>query len=346
MSNRVEKIKYMNSTFTIIISESFTDSWPDIVWQDAKDMGARVCLDYCKPIPAWLRKLRKIHFSNPANRRIWLPMKTMWDWTNALQLDDLDPNKRNYIIFQTGIKFSAHYIKRLKEERNACIVLYMPDNISTMGIADSKEEFERYCNHYHVDQVFSFDKRDCDIFGVDFFDFYSILPIVGKSNVGKGERLRVFYVGSCRSKERLDILHRLYDHLSNQADCTFYLNGVDEEDMTRSGIKYNHPLTYRQVTELVQQNDVIVEIMNGCQTGNTLRFKEAVCYNKLLLTNNQTIIDTPYYNSKYMLVFNKVDEIDLSKFLPNPDYCYAGEFSTKRLINLIIDNDNNSRIIK
>ena len=204
----MEKKKNMNSSFTIIISESHTDSWPDIVWQDAKGMGARVCLDYCKPIPAWLRKLRKIHFSNPANRRIWLPMKTMWDWTNALQLDDLDTNKRNYIIFQTGIKFSAHYIKRLKEERNACIVLYMPDNISTMGIANNIAEFERYCHHYHVDQVYSFDKKDCETFGMEFFDFYSILPIVGKSNLCKGERLRVFYVGSCRSKERLDILHR------------------------------------------------------------------------------------------------------------------------------------------
>lgn len=330
----------MNSTFTIIISESFTDSWPDIVWQDAKDMGARVCLDYSKPIPAWLRKLRKIHFSNPANRRIWLPMKTMWDWTNALRLDDLDPNKRNYIIFQTGIKFSAHYIKRLKEERNACIVLYMPDNISTMGIANNIAEFERYCHHYHVDQVYSFDKKDCETFGMEFFDFYSILPIVGKSNLCKGERLRVFYVGSCRSRERLDILHRLYDHLSTQADCTFYLNGVDEANMTRNGFKYNHPLTYKQVIELVQQNDIIVEIMNGCQTGNTLRLKEAVCYNKLLLTNNQTITDTPYYNSKYMQVFNKVDEIDLSKFCNDVDYHYQGEYSPRLLMERIIEKDN------
>lgn len=329
----------MNSSFTIIISESHTDSWPDIVWQDAKDMGARVCLDYCKPMSASIRKLRKIHFSNPANRRIWLPLKTMWDWTNALLLDDLDPNKRNYIIFQTGIKFSARYIKRLKEERNACIVLYMPDNVSTMGIANNIAEFERYCHHYHVDQVYSFDKKDCETFGMEFFDFYSMLPIIDSTNYSNGERLRVFYVGSCRSKERLDILHRLYDHLSTQADCTFYLNGVDEADMTRSGINYNHPLTYKQVIELVQQNDVIVEIMNGCQTGNTLRLKEAVCYNKLLLTNNQTIINTPYYNSKYMQVFNKVDEIDLSKFCNDVDYHYQGEFSPSLLMERIKGKD-------
>lgn len=329
----------MNSTFTIIISESFTDSWPDIVWQDAKDIGARVCLDYCKPIPAWLRKLRKIHFSNPANRRFWLPMKTIWDWTNALQLNDLDPNKRNYIIFQTGIKFSSHFIKRLKEERNACIVLYMPDNISTMGIADNKAEFDRYCRHYHIDQVYSFDKKDCEKFGMEFFDFYSILTTVDTSNVSKSERRRVLYVGSCRSKERLDILHRLFDYLSAQADCTFYLNGVEEADMTRSGITYNHPLTYKEVIELVHQNDVIVEIMNGCQTGNTLRLKEAVCYNKLLLTNNHTITDSPYYNPQYMQVFDKVDEIDLSKFSNKVEYHYQGEFSPRLLLERIKERD-------
>lgn len=329
----------MQSTFTILVSSSTPDSWPDIVWKDAKDEGARVFLDYCKPIPAWLWKWRRVHFSNPTNRRFWLPMKTIWDWTNTLQLNDLDPNKRNYIIFQTGIKFSAHFIKRLKEERNACIVLYMPDNISTMGIGDNKAEFDRYCRHYHIDQVYSFDKKDCEKFGIEFFDFYSKLPNVDSSNVSKSEKLKILYVGSCRSKERIDILHRLYDHLSVQADCTFYLNGVDEADMVRNGIIYNHPLTYREVIGLVQQNDVIVEIMNGCQTGNTLRLKEAVCYNKLLLTNNHTITDSPCYNPQYMQIFDNIDNIDLYKFVSNPEYCYSGEFSTKKLLNLIIEND-------
>lgn len=330
----------MSSTFTILISSSTTDSWPDIVWQDAKDKGARVCLDYCKHIPAWLQKMRKAHFSNTANRRIWLPMKTIWDWTNALQLNDLDPNNRNYIIFQTGIKFSAHYIKRLKEERNACIVLYMPDNIRTIGIANDKKEFDRFCRHYHIDQAYSFDKKDCEEFGMEFFDYYSVLPLKENTVSARGEKYKVLYVGSCRSKERLDILHRLYDHLSVQADCTFYLNGVDKADMTKSGIIYNHPLTYKEVVDMVQQNDVIVEIMNGCQTGNTLRLKEAVCYNKLLLSNNHTITDSPYYNPRYMQVFDKEDEIDLSKFSNEVDYHYQGEYSPRLLMERIKEKDN------
>lgn len=330
----------MHSSFTILISSSTPDSWPDVVWQDAKDKGARACLDYCKPIPSWLRKWRKIHFSNPTNRRFWLPMKTIWDWTNALQLEDLDPNKRNYIIFQTGIKFSAHYIKKLKKERNACIVLYMPDNIRTMGVANNKAEFDRYCQHFQIDQTYSFDRRDCEEFGMEFFDFYSKLSM--EENIGKRrcEKLRVLYVGSCRSKERLEILHRLYDKLQGQAECTFYLNGVYKTDMTQNGIIYNHPLTYLQVVELVQKNDVIIEIMNGEQTGNTLRLKEAVCYNKLLLTNNHAVKNSPYYNTRYMQIFNDVDDIDLTKFETRAEYNYRGEFSPVLLLERIKERDN------
>lgn len=110
----------MQSTFTILITKAQTDSWPDIVWTDAKDKGARVYLDYCRPMNCRLRKLRNIYFSNPANRKVWLPMKCLLEWSNILKLEDLAPHKRNYIIFQTGIKFSAHYICRTTDGRRRC----------------------------------------------------------------------------------------------------------------------------------------------------------------------------------------------------------------------------------
>lgn len=329
----------MQSTFTILISEAKTGSWPDIVWTDAKNEGARVYLDYCRPINKMLKKLRKIHFSNSANRKIWLPLKTLWDWSNVLRPEQLDPSKRNYIIFQTGIKFSASYIKKLKEERNACIVLYMPDNIRTMGIARTQTEFTRYCQHFHVDQAYSFDSNDCLEFGMTFFDFYSKLPIKNKFVKNQSNKLRVLYVGNCRSKERMEMLHKLYDHLKEFAECSFYLNGVDAECMRCNRIIYNHPLTYFQVVELVQQNDVIVEIINGTQTGNTLRMKEAVCYNKRLLTNNKAVLSSPYYNSHYMQVFDDVNEIDLSKYRGIVNYSYKEEFSPHRLMDIIIKTD-------
>ena len=329
----------MNTTFIIIVNEATPNSWPDIVWRDAFTAGARVLLDSCYSINPFLRKLRRIHFANPLNSILWLPMKRIWDCTNTLRLSDLDPSKRNYIIFQTGIKFSAHYIERLKRERNACIVLYMPDNIRTMKIAQNKDEFQRFCRHYHVDQVYSFDKKDCEEFGTEFFDFYSMLPDKFTQKKLENGKAKILYVGGCRSKERLNTLHALYDRLKEQAHCTFYLNGVDSVDANRDGIIYNHPLSYAEVIELVQQHDIIVEIMNGNQTGNTLRLKEAVCYNKCLLTNNPFVQESPYYHPDFMQIFKKVDDIDLSRFAKDVDYKYNGEFSPCKLMERIVDND-------
>lgn len=328
-----------NYSFTIIINEARPDSWPDIVWRDAQSVGANVMLDSCLPLLRVFRKLRKFHFSNLANHKIWLPMKCLWDKTNTLRLEDLDPKKRNYIIFQTGIKFSAHYIERLKRERNACIVLYMPDNIRTMKIAQNKDEFQRFCRHYHVDQVYSFDKKDCEEFGAEFFDFYSMLPDKVTQKKLEDDKPRILYVGGCRSKERLNMLHALYDRLKKQAHCTFYLNGVDSVDANREGIIYNHPLSYADVVELVQQHDVIVEIMNGNQAGNTLRLKEAVCYNKCLLTNNPLVKESPYYHPDFMQIFKKVDDIYLSRFSMNVDFKYNGEFSPYKLMERIVECD-------
>lgn len=98
-------------------------------------------------------------------------------------------------------------------------------------------------------------------------------------------------------------------------------------------------MSYAEVVELVQQNDIIVEIINGTQTGNTLRLKEAVCYNKCLLSNNKNIISSPYYNPSYMQVFDSVDEINLNIFSKNINYNYKGEFSTKLLMDLILEED-------
>lgn len=215
----------------------------------------------------------------------------------------------------------------------------MPDNVRTMNIAQTREEFERFKEHYHIDQVYSFDKKDCEEFGMEFFDFYSMLPAKVTQKKLEDGKPRILYVGGCRSKERLNTLHALYDRLKEQAHCTFYLNGVDSVDANRDGIIYNHPLSYAEVVVLVQQHDIIVELMNGAQAGNTLRLKEAVCYNKCLLTNNFTVKDSPYYHADFMQVFRKVNDIDLSRFSKNVDYNYNGEFSPCKLMERIVEKD-------
>ena len=92
------------------------------------------------------------------------------------------------------------------------------------------------------------------------------------------------------------------------------------------------------MVEKTLNSNCILELMNDNQAGNTLRFKEAVCYNKKLLTNNRAAFDSPYYDERYIRVFDDVSEIDPEWIAQKcaVDYCYGGEYSPQRLLEMII----------
>lgn len=323
----------MQSNSFVVVNEANKGSWAKTVWGDI-DNGSNVFLQSDTLKYKWLKKLKKIHFSNKTNRKVWLPLKCLWDKAYSIKPAMLDPTKRNYIIFQTGIKFSPRYIQMLKRRYNACIVLYMPDTLRAIGLAVDAVSFKRFCKHYHVDQVYSFDHNDCEEFGLTFFDIYSSKANDEQSSTNKG----CLYVGNCRSRGRLDTLHSLYKKLSEKLTCTFYINKVAEGDkLYPLGIVYNTPLSYDDVVGLVRQSDIVVEIMNEGQQGNTLRFKEAVCYNKRLLTNNPYVLKSKYYNPDFIQYFSSVEDIDtdwLTKTV-DVDYHYNGEYSPALLAKMI-----------
>lgn len=68
-------------------------------------------------------------------------------------------------------------------------------------------------------------------------------------------------------------------------------------------------------------------------------FFEAVVYNKKLLINNENIIEFPFYNSRFMRVFKKVEDIDWKwvKSKEKVDYHYDGSFSPLKFIEEIND---------
>lgn len=110
----------------------------------------------------------------------------------------------------------------------------------------------------------------------------------------------------------------------------FYFVGVsDEQKKYSDSIKYNQFLKYEDVLKFTISSNCLLEIVNENQEGNTLRFKEAVCYNKKLLTNNKNVIKSKYYDPKFIHVFSDVNNID-TKWLQEKvdvDYSYCGDFS-------------------
>lgn len=320
--------------FFVVINEAVPGSWPDFFWSDVKDR-AEILLDNTILKSKILRKIRKLHFSNKANRKLFLPFKNIWDKSNSLSLDALSVQDNNFIIFQSAVKFSPLYISRLKK-KGAKIILYLPDTVEKLGLGDSAVALRRYEKYYHIDKTYSFDPHDCKMYDIVFFDIYSSLSYEMSSPEGKG----VFYIGNCRTEKRLQTLNQIYDRLSEKINCDFRIVGVSDPSKVHKGIECNHPLSYKEVLDCISGTDCILEIMNEDQQGSTLRGKEAICFNKKLLTNNPDIVNNQYYDPQYIHFFSKVEEIDLN-WLDREikvDYGYRGEYSPRAFFQRLVSD--------
>ena len=324
--------------FYIILPNASPESWGRWVWSDAEERAV-VFLNNTMVQDRRLVKLKKAHFSNELNKHVWLPLKTIWDSTYPVRAEMFDPRQKNYIIFQSGVKFSPHYLRRLKRECNCQTVLYLPDTLAGLNIARNREEWKRYRQHYEIEQVYSFDQEDCQKYGLTFFDFYSVTNVLP---AGTPVDTDLFYVGSCRSRERLMMARAIYSRVKENARCDFRMIGVAESEVNaEDGIIYNHPMPYSDVVMQNQRSCCILELVNAGQHGNTLRFKEAVCYNRKLLTNNPDVLKSKYYNPRWIQYFEKPEDIDMN-WITNgdtPDFRYDSEYSPLRLLEMIEKHD-------
>ena len=79
------------------------------------------------------------------------------------------------------------------------------------------------------------------------------------------------------------------------------------------------------------------DLLQPNQKMQTIRYFEAVVYNKKLLTNNPYIYDLPFYDSRYMKVFSRPEEIDVDWIRKKESihYDYNNEFSPCNLVNVL-----------
>ena len=96
-------------------------------------------------------------------------------------------------------------------------------------------------------------------------------------------------------------------------------------------------IPYEDVLSSISNTNTILEIVQGNQSGPTLRYFESVSYNKKLLTNNENVTRFPYYDERYMRIFKKPEDIDYKwvKDKEYIDYHYNGDFSPIYMINRI-----------
>lgn len=289
-----------------------------------------------KPLKSnWINFLRRVHFSYRINRIIDLPGKTYW-YRQLLS----NINKETCVIFNTGTLSVIGWdlLKKVKAKA-AKMVLLIVDSIHAHS-AHIKMALPKILN-FPWDIVFSYDQNDCKEFGFYYLgtSYYSAMPEITPSLHDSD----IYFVGrdkAGRNSKIIDIQKKL---VSLGVKCNFNLvgpkNSFDSKIIERiPGLSLSHvDIPYENVVADIKSSNCILEVVQDGQMMQTIRYFEAVCYNKKLLTNNIGLYNLPFYNPKYMKYFSSFEDIDFEwiKKKEDIDYGYKNEFSPVKILDMI-----------
>lgn len=186
---------------------------------------------------------------------------------------------------------------------NCKIVLYLVDLVSRNALLNIDYIRENF------DIVISYDKSDSQLYGWLYYPTpYSRLLLTQEDIAIESD---LYFCGS--AKNRLSDIIKVYEWAKcNGLSCKFFISGVSSQNQIyKNDIHYNQKLTYAQNLQYAIKSKCIVEIMQKNATGYTPRLWEAIMLDKHLLTNNQEVLNSPYYIPKGMHFFSGDESYDL-----------------------------------
>lgn len=155
--------------------------------------------------------------------------------------------------------------------------------------------------------------------------------------VSRNPRFDIFYAGSIKGQRGdtlLRLLARFHESgIKSHFICPSIPNLSYDPEKSEGLQLIRKRISYKKILNQMMDSNCILEVLQDGQTGATLRYCEAVCYNKKLLTTNANIVNFPFYDSRYMKVISADSEID-PEWIKNReqiDYGYRNEFSPVKL---------------
>ena len=280
---------------------------------------------------------RRIHRSELINTYINLPWKSLWEDFQGRKnyLNQFDC----FVFTSYSLVFLDWNFLRDAKNNGHKMVLIIYDSLSAHS--SHLKVVKRYIFGFEWDMIISFDSNDCMRYGFTPINYamYSILDVSKSTNYSD-----IYFIGSNKYGRNDKVKDIYLDLVKNKVSCNFNFKEIKRFSPKKKAqcydglhIFYNQDLPYHKVVSDVMSTNVILEYLQDGQRAQSLRYYEAVCYNKKLLTNNVNITKMPFYNSHYMKVFTSFDDIDIEWVKKKEDinYGYGGEFSPIYLLKII-----------
>lgn len=286
-----------------------------------------------------LKTIRRLHTSWTINRRIKLPFKNIW--YEPLKLD-IKPKEYYCIVFVDTVinNIKKETIQKLCNLPNTRCVLVCINSIDAQSIG--MLQIRDTVFQINWDSVYTFDPGDREKYGYkDLKNCYYSLQNIPTQVVTND----VFFVGGLKGG-RDEVIFQLFEFLvRNGVKCEFYISALREQMIQNPPFKDKiHYYTggwkpYEEILEHNLKANVIIEILQENQAGPSLRYYEAVCYNRKLITTNKRAAELPFFNKEYMKIIDKPEDIDVEwvKKKETVNYGYKGEFSPIRLLKVVLE---------
>lgn len=293
-------------------------------FSEANELNNSILDNYYFPKLKINQLIYRFHFSPKINNILGLPFKYLWVKKRINRYLKVFKSESNicFILLSDSLKYEKYGISKIIKEKypNSKIIYFFSDLVSK---DKNKEEF--LTNYrYIADLIYSFDyddakKHNLKFHNVPFSDLSGLFDNVE-------QKYDVSFVG--QAKDRLEEIISAYKALKKQnLKLCFYIIGVPKEKQVFADeINYCDFIPYKEYLNIEAESKCILEIIQKGSKGNTLRVYEAISLNKLLISNNIMLKQNPCYDSKYMRVYDNLDEIDVKAFIDsNKDVHYENK---------------------
>lgn len=247
--------------------------------------------DYTDGFKTPLKKLLlRLNFSRVINQYIKTPF-SFYIYPRLFPQNFKEKKPICFIFFGGQIHiYKSSYIRYLRNTYpTAKLVLYMQDIISSYRQVDFDVEKELS----KFDLCLSYDLNDARKYNMMYYptpmSYVSVQenPMIKESDI--------FFCG--KAKTRYPFIHYLYRKLIRRGiTCDFHILDMPKGAEHVDGIHYdNNYLTYKENIQHIIKTKAILEIMQDGAVGFTPRLWESIMYDKHLITNNESLLDSKYY---------------------------------------------------
>ena len=203
------------------------------------------------------------------------------------------------------------------------------------GLAVSEKILE-YDNLF--DQIFVFDEQD--IVNYPNYNLKAITNCFFEEDNQEVIEWDIYYTGAGLD-ERVEKIKQLINHIKEK-DCKLNINLLTGKDsILADNVKFlKHGISYEENILLTKKSNVLLDFKREEHDGLSLRFFEALNFNKKIITDNKAVVEYDFYNPKNIYITDFTNFNGLIDFLETPfqeiDELIKSKYNFKNWIQQIL----------